>query len=72
MGEARMVLQKSKAKASQNYDKNSKILKRSYMLMQANDQMKVKKLRIIKIQRFMKKVYKKIQEKRADEFQLMF
>jgi predicted GNAT family N-acyltransferase len=37
--------------------------------MKSNDEHKVKMCRLIKIQRFMKKVYKVIQEKRAVELQ---
>lgn len=49
MGEIKAVLDASKNKASAKYDKNSRMLKRSYTLMKANDEMIVRKLNLLRI-----------------------
>ena len=60
MGEIKAVLDASKQKAAAKYDKNSRMLKRSYMFMKANDKMIVKILCLRKIQKHMKLAYKRI------------
>jgi len=57
MAEMKSVLDASKGKASEKYDKNSRMIKRAYCLTRAQEKIVSRKFALVKIQRFLKRCY---------------
>lgn len=69
MGEAKQVLDMSRSKASKTYDKYSRMIKRSYVLSKAQNELDTKMALIRKTQKRFKWKYILIQHARAKEVQ---